>query len=264
MGDGRGVGRRASEWGAQSRLEGASGSRYGTPTARLRPRPAAVGPAMEFRVLGTIEVAGPSPERLAARREGARDPRAAAARSRPHGARGRAARGGLGRGAARGRGALARGARGQPARVPRARPRPRRAVLAAGPRRARLPARGRARAGRRPALRALRAHRRRLPAAAALELLDGALALWRGTPFGELADAEFARAEVRRLEELRSQAEEARARALVELGRPLEAVGELRRLGRRRPAAGGARAHADARALRRRSPGRGARPPTAS
>jgi DNA-binding SARP family transcriptional activator len=69
-----------------------------------------------------------------------------------------------------------------------------------------------------------------LPAAAALDVLDGALALWRGTPFGDLADAEFARSEVRRLEDLRSQAEEARARALVELGRPLEAIGVLRRL----------------------------------
>jgi DNA-binding SARP family transcriptional activator len=69
-----------------------------------------------------------------------------------------------------------------------------------------------------------------LPAAAALELLDGGLALWRGPPFGELADAEFARSEVRRLEDLRAQAEEARARALVDLGRPLEAVAELRRL----------------------------------
>ena len=98
-----------------------------------------------------------------------------------------------------------------------------------------------------------------LPAAAALELLDGALALWRGPPFGELADAEFARGEVRRLEDLRSQAEEARARALVELGRPLEAVGELRRLVGLRPAARGAGRHADARALRRRPPGRGAR-----
>src|SRR5215216_2423459 len=37
-----------------------------------------------------------------------------------------------------------------------------------------------------------------LPPAAALELLDDALALWRGTPFGMLADAEFARAEVQR------------------------------------------------------------------
>ena len=44
------------------------------------------------------------------------------------------------------------------------------------------------------------------------------------------AGAEFAEAEIRRLEDLRSQAEEGRARALVELGRPLEAVPELRRL----------------------------------
>ncbi|HKH17234.1 MAG TPA: BTAD domain-containing putative transcriptional regulator [Solirubrobacteraceae bacterium] len=69
-----------------------------------------------------------------------------------------------------------------------------------------------------------------LPAAAALDALDDALALWRGTPFGDFADAEFAREEVRRLEALRSQAEEARARALLELGRPLEAVDDLRRL----------------------------------
>ena len=69
-----------------------------------------------------------------------------------------------------------------------------------------------------------------LPPAAALELLDNALALWRGTPFGELAEAEFAIGEVRRLEGLHSQAEETRARALVELGRPLEAIDDLRRL----------------------------------
>ena len=69
-----------------------------------------------------------------------------------------------------------------------------------------------------------------LPAAAALELLEGGLALWRGAPFGDLADAEWARGEVRRLEDMRSRAEEARARALVELGRPQEAVAELRRL----------------------------------
>ena len=69
-----------------------------------------------------------------------------------------------------------------------------------------------------------------LPAAAALEALDRALALWRGPPFGDLAEAEFAHAEVRRLDDLRNRAEEARARALVELGRPLEAIGDLRRL----------------------------------
>jgi DNA-binding SARP family transcriptional activator len=69
-----------------------------------------------------------------------------------------------------------------------------------------------------------------LPPGAALEALDAALALWRGTPFGDLADAEWAVAEIRRLEDLKVQAEAARARALVELGRPLEAVPELRRL----------------------------------
>jgi DNA-binding SARP family transcriptional activator/tetratricopeptide (TPR) repeat protein len=69
-----------------------------------------------------------------------------------------------------------------------------------------------------------------LPPGAALEALDGALALWRGTPFGDLAGADWAQAEIRRLEDLRCQAEEARARALVALGRPLEAVPELRRL----------------------------------
>src|SRR3954467_698826 len=66
--------------------------------------------------------------------------------------------------------------------------------------------------------------------AAALEAFDEALALWHGTPFGDLSGAEFAQAEVRRLEDIRSQAEEGRARALLELGRPLEAIPELRRL----------------------------------
>src|SRR5918997_4297224 len=69
-----------------------------------------------------------------------------------------------------------------------------------------------------------------LPAATALEALDGALALWRGDPFGDLADADWAQPEIRRLEDLRQQAEEGRARALVALGRPLEAVPLLRRL----------------------------------
>jgi DNA-binding SARP family transcriptional activator len=69
-----------------------------------------------------------------------------------------------------------------------------------------------------------------LAPAAALDALDRALALWRGTPFGDLADADWAQPEIRRLEDLRSQAEEERARALVALGRPLEAVPVLRRL----------------------------------
>jgi DNA-binding SARP family transcriptional activator/predicted ATPase len=65
---------------------------------------------------------------------------------------------------------------------------------------------------------------------AALQAFDAALALWRGTPFGDLSTAEFAQVEVRRLEDVRSQAEEGRARALLELGRPLEAIPVLRRL----------------------------------
>ena len=69
-----------------------------------------------------------------------------------------------------------------------------------------------------------------LPPAAALDAYDGALALWRGRPFADLAGADFAEPEIRRLEDLRSQAEEGRARALVELGRPQEAVPVLRRL----------------------------------
>src|SRR5829696_7446988 len=69
-----------------------------------------------------------------------------------------------------------------------------------------------------------------LPPAAALEAFEGALALWRGAPFGDLGAADWAQPEIRRLEDLRHRAEEGRARALVELGRPLEAIADLRRL----------------------------------
>ena len=69
-----------------------------------------------------------------------------------------------------------------------------------------------------------------LPPAEALAACERALALWRGPAYGDLADAEFAQAEVRRLEDLRAQAQAAHARALVELGRPLEAIPGLRRL----------------------------------
>ena len=220
------------------------GARYGAATARLRRAVAAVrSAAMDFRVLGTIEVAGPLARPVAARREGARDPRAAAARRRAAPCRptrcsrraGTACR------------ATPRRARCA-VRVANLRaflepgPRPRRAVLAARPRRPGLPARDRARPGRRAPLRAQRARGGRARARRrAGGCSTAALALWRGTPFGDLADAELAQPEVRRLEDLRSQAEEARARALVELGRPLEAVAELRRLVGGRPAARGAR-----------------------
>jgi DNA-binding SARP family transcriptional activator len=69
-----------------------------------------------------------------------------------------------------------------------------------------------------------------LAPAAALEGYERALALWRGPPFGEAAYADFAQAEIRRLEELQARAEQGRARALVELGRHEEALPELGRL----------------------------------
>jgi predicted ATPase/DNA-binding SARP family transcriptional activator len=59
---------------------------------------------------------------------------------------------------------------------------------------------------------------------------DEALALWRGPPFPELPDDDAARAEARRLEDLRAGARLGRARALLELGRHDEALAELRRL----------------------------------
>ena len=69
-----------------------------------------------------------------------------------------------------------------------------------------------------------------LPPAGALAAYEEALALWRGAPFGDVAYADFAQAEIRRLEELRARAAEGRVRALVELGRHEEALPELQRL----------------------------------
>ena len=74
------------------------------------------------------------------------------------------------------------------------------------------------------------APRPRCRPADALEALEGALALWRGPAYGDLGASEFAQAEVRRLEDLRAKAQAAHARALVDLGRPLEAIPVLRRL----------------------------------
>ena len=68
------------------------------------------------------------------------------------------------------------------------------------------------------------------PPGTALAAYEQALALWRGAPFGDVAYAEFAQAEIRRLEELRARAAEGRVRALVDLGRHEEALPELRRL----------------------------------
>ena len=74
-----------------------------------------------------------------------------------------------------------------------------------------------------------------LAPADALTRYETALALWRGAPFGDLAYAEFAQAEIRRLEELRVRAAEGRARALVELGRHEEALPDLQRLAAAEP-----------------------------
>ncbi|MFO7699881.1 MAG: BTAD domain-containing putative transcriptional regulator, partial [Acidimicrobiia bacterium] len=61
----------------------------------------------------------------------------------------------------------------------------------------------------------------------ALTLLDEAITLWRGHPFTDARDAEFAQAESRRLTEAYRIAREGRARALVAVGRTLEAIPEL-------------------------------------
>ncbi|MET9611535.1 BTAD domain-containing putative transcriptional regulator [Kitasatospora indigofera] len=66
--------------------------------------------------------------------------------------------------------------------------------------------------------------------AAALGLLDEALALWRGAAYAEFADEPWAVAESARLTELRLAAREQRAALAVRLGRPDEAAVEARAL----------------------------------
>ncbi|MEU8269183.1 BTAD domain-containing putative transcriptional regulator [Sphaerisporangium sp. NPDC049002] len=58
-------------------------------------------------------------------------------------------------------------------------------------------------------------------------LIDEALGLWQGRPFGEFADEEWAAAEAARLEELHLMAVEYRAEAHLGLGRQAEAVLDL-------------------------------------
>ncbi|MDA3647476.1 winged helix-turn-helix domain-containing protein [Saccharopolyspora indica] len=59
------------------------------------------------------------------------------------------------------------------------------------------------------------------------DLLDEALALWRGPAYADFADAPFARAEITRLEELRLAAVEDRAEARLELGQHAAVAAEL-------------------------------------
>ncbi|MER7503385.1 BTAD domain-containing putative transcriptional regulator [Nonomuraea pusilla] len=61
-----------------------------------------------------------------------------------------------------------------------------------------------------------------------LVLLDEALRLWRGSPYGEFAGEPWAVVEANRLRELRLIAVERRAQALLDLGRPQAVAGDLR------------------------------------
>ena len=72
--------------------------------------------------------------------------------------------------------------------------------------------------------------------ASAAELLRGALALWRGPPLAEVAYESFAQDEIRRLEELRFAAQEARVEADLRLGGHAALVGELQSLAAAHPA----------------------------
>ncbi len=72
-------------------------------------------------------------------------------------------------------------------------------------------------------------------AARACELLDEALALWRGRPFSDTPLEDFAQAEIARIEELRLTAIAARAEARLALGRTDEVIPELEGLTREHP-----------------------------
>ncbi|MDA2812204.1 BTAD domain-containing putative transcriptional regulator [Nocardiopsis sp. RSe5-2] len=65
------------------------------------------------------------------------------------------------------------------------------------------------------------------PPKRALELLDGALWLWRGPAYADFADEHWAQAERARLNELRLQAVERRADSLLALGEAADAVPDL-------------------------------------
>jgi predicted ATPase/DNA-binding SARP family transcriptional activator len=61
----------------------------------------------------------------------------------------------------------------------------------------------------------------------ALQLVDGALALWRGPALAEFADRPFAQPEAVRLDELRVVARERRAELVLSLGTPGDAIAAL-------------------------------------
>ncbi len=65
---------------------------------------------------------------------------------------------------------------------------------------------------------------------AAADILTKALALWRGPPYAQVTYADFAQPEIRRLEELRLAALEARVEAHLRLGRHATVIAELEAL----------------------------------
>jgi len=71
--------------------------------------------------------------------------------------------------------------------------------------------------------------------AEALALLDRGLAMWRGPALADFAYQGFAETTARRLEELRTSAEEARIEALLALGRDRDAIAEVESLVQRFP-----------------------------
>jgi predicted ATPase/DNA-binding SARP family transcriptional activator len=70
---------------------------------------------------------------------------------------------------------------------------------------------------------------------AALDALDGAIALWRGQPFESLVEHDDAAIEARRLSELRVRAVEERLAAMLDLGRAEETIADLEALVAREP-----------------------------
>lgn len=69
----------------------------------------------------------------------------------------------------------------------------------------------------------------------ALAHLDGALALWHGPPFGDLAPVPCVQGEAARLQELLLAAKELRAEVLLATGQHAQSVAELTALARDRP-----------------------------
>lgn len=70
---------------------------------------------------------------------------------------------------------------------------------------------------------------------AAMEVIDEALALWRGRPFEEFADESWAVGEVTRTIEMQVELREIRAELLLELGRPGDVIADMDALMREHP-----------------------------